>query len=160
MLTLKQLLLITSLVLLVTLRSATGLSAEVRESQQEAKQAKEEMSKARDLTLESKQYETQLMMVTKYAPTSPGAVKGRDYYGDPNLTASGEKVEPGKTAAAGENIPFGTEIYVEGQGWYVVQDRGSAVGPNDIDLACDSREDAIEFGQKKLIVVIKNPEAE
>lgn len=156
--TIKQMLLLTSLVLLFTLGSANNLAGEVREAHREARLAREEMKKARELSLESADYVVQLMMVTKYAPTSPGAVPGRDYSGDPNLTASGEKLIPGKTAAAGENIPFGTEIYVEGQGWYTVQDRGGNIGPNDIDLACSSQEEAIAFGQKKLLVVFKPPD--
>jgi len=155
MLTVKQLLLITSLVLLLVLRSATSLSAQVHQYRQAAQNAEKEMQEARRLSLESEQYVTQVMKVTKYAPTSADAVPGHDFTGDPRITASGEKVIPGKTAAAGPNIPFGTEIYVEGQGWYIVQDRGSGIGPNNIDLACSSRAEAIEFGQQELIVVIK-----
>ncbi|NLM46904.1 MAG: hypothetical protein GX200_08905 [Firmicutes bacterium] len=157
--TLKQLLLLTSLVLLFTLGSANKLAGEVREARQEARLAREEMKKARELSLESDKYEVQLMVVTKYAPTSPGAVPGRDYSGNPRITASGERLVPGKTAAAGENIPFGTEIYVEGEGWYTVQDRGGNIGPNNIDLACSSQEEAIAFGQKKLLVIFK-PQAD
>lgn len=157
MLTVKQLLLITSLVLLFVLRSATNLSAQVHQYRQAALHAEKEMQEARRLSFASEQYVTQIMKVTKYAPTAPDAVPGHDYTGDPRITASGEKVVPGKTAAAGPNIPFGTEIYVEGQGWYIVQDRGSGIGPNNIDLACSSREEAIEFGQQELLVVFKKP---
>lgn len=154
---LKQLLLLTALVLLFTLQRATGLAARVESAQQLAEEAQQEVAEARKLTLESGKYETQLMNITKYAPLSAGAIPGHDYKGDPSLTASGEKLVPGKTAAAGENIPFGTEIYVEGQGWYSVQDRGGNIGPNDIDLACKSKEEAIEFGQKELLVILKTP---
>ena len=153
---LKQLLLLTALVLLFTLQRATGLAAQVESAQQQAKQAQQEVAEARKLTLASEKYETQLMNITKYAPLSAGAIPGHDYAGDPSLTASGKKLVPGKTAAAGENIPFGTEIYVEGQGWYVVEDRGGNIGPNDIDLSCKSKEEAIAFGQQQLLVIFKH----
>lgn len=163
--TLKQLLLITALTLLLTLRSASGLSAQIhnirqqaRAAQQEAQQAKEDAAEARQLTLESEQYELQLMNITKYAPLSPGAVPGLDFAGDPSVTASGEELVPGETAAAGPNVPFGTRIYVEGLGWYTVQDRGSGVGPNDIDLSVDSRAEAIEFGQQRRLVIFQRAE--
>ncbi|HZK24121.1 MAG TPA: hypothetical protein VFC74_01900 [Oscillospiraceae bacterium] len=147
---LKQLLLLTSCLLLFTLQRATGLATQVKNAQQE-------VTEARELTLASEKYETQLMNITKYAPLSAGAIPGHDYAGDPSVTASGEKLVPGKTAAAGENIPFGTEIYVEGEGWYAVEDRGGNIGPNDIDLACKSKEESIEFGQKQLLVILKAP---
>lgn len=160
-LTLKQLLLITALVLLLVLRSASTLTAQVRNARQEAeaarREASEELREARDLSLESEKYETQLMNITKYAPLSPGAVPGRDFAGDPSVTYSGEELVPGETAAAGPNVPFGTRIYVEGIGWYTVQDRGSGIGPNDIDLAVASRDEAIEFGKQQRLVIFELP---
>jgi 3D (Asp-Asp-Asp) domain-containing protein len=132
-----------------------NISERVQKAQQEEKQAKQEAIEARKLSLESEQYETQLMNITMYAPLSPGSVKGRDYSGDPSITYSGEKLVPGETAAAGPNIPFGTKIYVEGLGWYTVQDRGSAIGPNDIDLAVSARDEAIKFGQQQRLVIFQ-----
>jgi 3D (Asp-Asp-Asp) domain-containing protein len=162
--TLKQLLLITAVVLLLVLRTASTLTAQVREARQEAQQeiqqAKEDAIEAREFALESEKYETQLMNITMYAPLSPDAVPGWDYKGDPSLTASGERLVPGETAAAGENIPFGTRIYVEGLGWHTVHDRGRLIGPNDIDLAVPTREESIEFGKQQRLVIIHLPETE
>lgn len=53
------------------------------------------------------------------------------------ITASGEKSVCGVTAAM-KDIPFGTRIYIDGMGEYVVQDRG--VGEGVIDVACDGHE--------------------
>ena len=145
----KAALLLTALYCL--LQRATGLAAQGKRSSRRNKRSR----RWRKLTLASEKYETQLMNITKYAPLSAGAIPGHDYAGDPSLTASGKKLVPGKTAAAGENIPFGTEIYVEGQGWYVVEDRGGNIGPNDIDLSCKSKEEAIAFGQQQLLVIFK-----
>ncbi len=121
------------------------------------KKARQELLEARELDLESEQYQVQVMNVTMYAPLSAGAVSGFDFSGDPSLSASGEKVVPGQTAAAGPNIPFGTRIYVEGLGWRTVNDRGSAIGPNDIDLAVETKEEAIRFGRQRRLVIIQKP---
>lgn len=120
-------------------------------------QAKREALDARKMAHESEQYQVQLMNITMYAPLSAGAIGGYDFSGDPSLTYSGEKVVPGETAAAGPNIPLGTRIYVEGLGWRRVNDRGGAIGPNDIDLAVATKEEAIEFGQQQRLVILKFP---
>ncbi len=120
-------------------------------------QAKQESLDGRDLALESEQYQVQLMNITMYAPLSVDAIEGWDFSGDPSLTASGEEVVPGETAAAGSNIPFGTRIYVEEMGWRTVNDRGSAIGPNDIDLAVETKEESIKFGKQQRLVIIQLP---
>ena len=120
-------------------------------------QAKKEALEAREMARQSGLYQVQLMNITMYAPLGAGAVGGHDFSGDPSQSYSGEKVIPGKTAAAGPNVPLGTEIYVEGLGWRRVNDRGGAIGPNDIDLAVASREEAIGFGQQQRLVILKLP---
>lgn len=118
---------------------------------------KQDAADARQMALESEQYEVQLMNITMYAPLSAGAVEGRDYAGDPSRSASGDKIVPGKTAAAGPNVPFGTRIYVEGLGWRTVNDRGSLIGPNDIDLAVPTIEESLKFGKQQRLVIFKFP---
>lgn len=50
------------------------------------------------------------------------------------ITASGVEAIAGYTVAAPKNIPFGTTLYIEGYGYYVVEDRGNF--PNTvIDIA-------------------------
>ncbi|NLY37741.1 MAG: hypothetical protein GX044_00385 [Firmicutes bacterium] len=120
-------------------------------------QARQEITDAKKLELEAGEYTVREMNITMYAPLSAGAVRGQDFAGNPALTASGEKVVPGETAAAGPNIPFGTRIYVEGLGWYTVQDRGSAIGPDDIDLAVETVEEALRFGKQRRLVIFKGP---
>ena len=119
--------------------------------------AKREALDAREMARESDSYQVQLMNITMYAPLSAGAIGGHDYSGDPSLSYSGERVVPGKTAAAGSNIPIGTKIYVEGLGWRQVNDRGGAIGPNDIDLAVATKEEAIKFGLQQRLVILKLP---
>lgn len=120
-------------------------------------QAKREAIDAREMVRESELYQVQLMNITMYAPLSAGAIGGHDFTGDPSRSYSGEKVVPGETAAAGQNIPIGTRIYVEGLGWRRVNDRGGAIGPNDIDLAVATKEEAVKFGQQQRLVILKLP---
>ena len=74
------------------------------------------------------------MTVTGYAPLDPDAIEGMCYSGDPNVTASGAKSDPNRTIAAGPGIPFGTQIYIPGIGNRIVEDRGSAITDNHIDI--------------------------
>lgn len=55
------------------------------------------------------------------------------------ITASGVKAINGYTVAAGPSIPFGTTIYIEGYGYYVVEDRGPRDGL--IDICCPTHDD-------------------
>lgn len=66
--------------------------------------------------------------------------------------------QKGTIAADTKYYPFGTEMYVPGYGWGVVEDRGSAIkGPNRIDLYFDSHQDALEWGRRKVKVEIYKP---
>lgn len=49
-----------------------------------------------------------------------------------NCTASGAVPQAGHTVAAGESLPFGTELYIEEFGYYTVEDRGVPDGWIDI----------------------------
>jgi 3D (Asp-Asp-Asp) domain-containing protein len=72
------------------------------------------------------------------------------------ITASGAKAVVGVTVAAGRNLPFGTIIYIPGLGYRIVQDRGGAIGSNDIDLLVSSGASAIKFGvQQRQITIVK-----
>ena len=57
---------------------------------------------------------------------------------DTSLGASGVKMIPGYSVATGADLPFGTTIYVEGYGYYVVEDRGCA--STTIDIATSSHD--------------------
>lgn len=99
----------------------------------------------------------QTMKVTGYAPLDPKAVKGMCYAGDPNVTASGRRTQPGITIAAGKNIPFGTLIYIPTLGWRTVEDRGSRIKGNRIDVCFNTREEAIAWGVQSHEVYIIYP---
>ena len=65
------------------------------------------------------------------------------------LTATGTNVTPGRTIAVDPTIiPYGTEVYIEGYGWRVAEDCGSAVKGNHIDVAVDLHSEASANGVK------------
>ncbi len=103
---------------------------------------------------ELKSFEVKTYEATGYAPLDPNAVEGMCYSGDPSITASGRKVQPGITIAAGPDLPFGTWIWIEGYGWRRVDDRGSKVVNGKIDIAFATRKEAFEFGRRQVTVVI------
>lgn len=62
----------------------------------------------------------------------------------------------GTIAADTRYYPFGTRMKVPGYGWGVVEDRGSAIkGPQRIDLYFDTHSAALEWGRKKVRVVVE-----
>ena len=71
------------------------------------------------------------------------------------ITASGTYVMEGRTIAAGPSLPFNTQVYIEGVGWRVVEDRGGAIGDNQIDIYFDCHQAALRFGRRTLTVLWK-----
>lgn len=66
----------------------------------------------------------------------------------------------GTIAADTAYYPFGTRMYVEGYGWGVVEDRGSAIkGPDRIDLYMPSHGEALRWGRKQVMVEVRPPGA-
>ena len=68
-------------------------------------------------------------------------------------TASGTMPEEGRTVAADwEVLPAGTEVYLEGIGWRTVEDTGSGITGDKLDLYMDSHAAALEFGVREIEV--------
>ena len=61
------------------------------------------------------------------------------------ITASGTHVTAGRTIAAPPEIPFGTQIIINGH-TYTVEDRGGAIKGNRIDIYFETHEEALNFG--------------
>lgn len=72
------------------------------------------------------------------------------------ITASGEKAIQGVTVAMDKSIPFGTKVYIDGVGERIVQDRGSAIKGNRIDLYFENHQEADAFGRQTKEVTILN----
>ena len=66
-------------------------------------------------------------------------------------TASGVMPEEGRTVAADWDVlPAGAEVYISGVGWRTVEDTGSGVTGNTLDLYMDSHQDALEWGVREI----------
>jgi 3D (Asp-Asp-Asp) domain-containing protein len=71
-------------------------------------------------------------------------------------TAIGLKIGHGVVAVDPHFIPLGTRLYIEGYGYAVAADTGSAIKGNRIDLGFDSRRESNRLGRRKVIVHILN----
>ena len=61
----------------------------------------------------------------------------------------------GTIAADTQFYPFGTRMFVPGWGWGVVKDRGGSIkGPDRIDLYFESHQDALNWGRRRVEVII------
>ena len=73
------------------------------------------------------------------------------------ITSSGAKAVPGVTAAADISIlPYGTVVYIENVGLRVIQDTGSAVKGNKLDVCVNTHEEALSwsgYGSRRVWVV-------
>lgn len=76
--------------------------------------------------------------------------------GDPGygITRSGLTVRKGIVSVDPRVIPLGTLLYVEGYGYSLAADTGSAIVGNMIDLYFESLDDALRFGRRNLNVYI------
>lgn len=70
------------------------------------------------------------------------------------ITASGERVVDGVTAACSKEIPFGTRVQIDGVGERICQDRGAWVRGKHIDVYMADVGDAVKFGRRTLNVTI------
>jgi 3D (Asp-Asp-Asp) domain-containing protein len=86
---------------------------------------------------------------------STGKSPGDPAYG---ITASGEPVVEGKTAACPPSMAFGTRIHIEGVGERVCFDRGSAITEGKLDIYMTKVSDARAFGRRSLEVRIIDEE--
>ncbi|HET6490306.1 MAG TPA: 3D domain-containing protein [Syntrophales bacterium] len=115
--------------------------------------------------------ETRRMLVTAYdpGPKSTGwEYRFLDFFFTPvyaygphkgkvkevGMTSSGKKAKKGTIAADIRRYPYGTQMHVPGYGWGEVQDTGSAIKGDHIDVFFPKEKDAIAWGRKYLDVTI------
>lgn len=97
--------------------------------------------------------EPMTMVATAY---TAGYESTRKRPGDPGygITASGMRVQHGVVAVDPSVIPLGTPLYVEGYGFAVAADTGSAIRGHSIDLFMYDLVDAINFGRRNITVFV------
>jgi 3D (Asp-Asp-Asp) domain-containing protein len=71
------------------------------------------------------------------------------------ITSDGTKAKKGTIAADIRRYPYGTKMYVPGYGWGEVHDTGSAIKGDHIDLFFHDEDDAMEWGEQYLDVIIQ-----
>jgi 3D (Asp-Asp-Asp) domain-containing protein len=108
------------------------------------------------------------MTVTAYCKCGKCCNWRRNWYGKPviasgkhegdrkkvGITASGTRARIGTIAADTSRYPFGTIMYVPGYGYGRVEDRGSAIQGEHIDLYFKRHEQALRWGQVKTEVSV------
>ena len=118
-----------------------------------------------------KPYETIRMQVTGYCACEKCCGWERDEKGRPvyaygplkgqrkiiGKTAAGTRARRGAIAADTNVFPMGTIMYVEGYGYGVVEDRGSAIVGRHIDLFFKSHDKALEWGKQTIDVKVWLP---
>ena len=70
------------------------------------------------------------------------------------ITYTGTKAEYGAIAVDPRVIPFGTLMYVEGYGFGIAEDTGSAIKGNIIDVCIEGRKEALRWGRRQVKVHI------
>lgn len=70
------------------------------------------------------------------------------------VTAAGTKAKPGTIAADTSKYPFGTVMWVPGYGYGRVEDRGSAIQGERIDLYFKSHKQALQWGRQSVRVKV------
>lgn len=117
-------------------------------------------------------YKTVRMQVTAYCACEKCCgwerdSKGRKVYaygphkGEPKIvgmTANGTRANKGTIAADTNIFPMGTIMLIDGYGYGVVEDRGSAIVGRHIDLFFKSHQRAIEWGNKTVDVKVWLPQ--
>ncbi len=88
------------------------------------------------------------MTATAYGP----GVADNGHWGD--KTYVGTLVRKGVAAVDPSVIPMGTKLWVEGYGYAVADDQGSAIKGNRIDLAFNDRQTALDYGIQKVKVYV------
>ena len=74
-------------------------------------------------------------------------------------TASGRTVERNPNGISTVSVdpsvfPFGTIFYVEGYGYAIASDTGSAINGNELDLYFDSSNECYDWGRKSVKVTV------
>lgn len=74
--------------------------------------------------------------------------------GNGNTTYRGHALRKGLVAVDPSYIPLGTRLFIPGYGYAIADDIGGAIKDNRIDLAFESRSEALQFGRQRIIVYI------
>lgn len=74
--------------------------------------------------------------------------------GNSSYTYGGNLVRKGLVAVDPSVIPLGTRLYIPGYGYAVADDIGGAIQGQRVDLAFDNRDEALQFGVRRITIYI------
>jgi 3D (Asp-Asp-Asp) domain-containing protein len=74
--------------------------------------------------------------------------------GNGSYTYRGNQLRKGLVAVDPNVIPLGARLYIEGYGYAIADDTGGYIRGNRIDLAYESRGEALQFGRRTVSVYI------
>jgi peptidoglycan hydrolase-like protein with peptidoglycan-binding domain len=74
--------------------------------------------------------------------------------GNSGYTANGNRLQRGLVSVDPNEIPLGTQLYIEGYGYALADDTGSVINGDRIDLAMNTRQEALQFGYRDVVVYI------
>jgi 3D (Asp-Asp-Asp) domain-containing protein len=77
-----------------------------------------------------------------------------DDYGCGDRTSRGHALRRGLVAVDPRIIPMGSRLYIQGYGYAIADDVGSAIRGNRIDLAFETLGSAMKFGRRQVTVYI------
>lgn len=100
-------------------------------------------------TLQSELKTTMWATVTAYCPCEECSE------GFARMTATGATATAGRTIAVDPSvIPYGTEVVIDGH-TYIAEDCGGAINGNKIDIFFETHEEALNWGNREMVVIIK-----
>lgn len=87
-------------------------------------------------------------VVTAYTPTNQWRHSG--------MTATAMKADPARHIVAVDPlvIPLHSKVWIEGLGWFIAEDTGSAIKQLRLDVLMASEAQAMQFGKKELLVIV------
>lgn len=74
--------------------------------------------------------------------------------GNSGYTAGGNRLQRGLVSVDPNEIPLGTQLYIEGYGYALADDTGGIINGDRIDLAMNTRQEALQFGYRDVVVYI------
>jgi 3D (Asp-Asp-Asp) domain-containing protein len=89
--------------------------------------------------------------VTKYLARSEAYGKFND-----GLTATMKKADPAARIVAVDPklIPYGSDVWIEGLGWFTAEDCGGAIKGYRLDVLSASERDAMDYGRQDRFVIV------
>lgn len=95
-------------------------------------------------------------IITAYCPCEVCCGRWAHYNGG-GWTASGARARAGVTVAVDPGVvPLGSRVWIEGIGWRIAHDTGSAVKGRHVDVYMNGHMEAARFGvQRRMVVAVE-----